>query len=238
MRPYLVRIGSVVCVVLAVGVALALRWQTGPIVKDGWLDTDVYRFVRQAQATPEAAKKIATEMKNPLRAPPADVYSHVDDNRFWLSHRRTEALRGKGEPAMFRRYFSRVLFAVAAFVFVVLWAYAHGSSLGSQTGWPSVSKSGSTVTITTWHNFTLTTNHSTVEAHLAFENGAREWIPNSDSDDIVQWEAGTVYYDYQNIFTTWYPNGNYNAYGKSNGTADGGTTSTNSSAGDEPFTVP
>jgi hypothetical protein len=70
MRPHLVWIGSAVGVVLVVGVALARRWQTAPIVRDGWLDMDVYRFVRQAQATAEAAEKTTTEMKNPLRAPP------------------------------------------------------------------------------------------------------------------------------------------------------------------------
>jgi hypothetical protein len=63
------QLGFVSVAALAVGTALILRWQTAPIVKDGWLDTDVYRFVRQAQATVEAAKKIATEIKNPLRAP-------------------------------------------------------------------------------------------------------------------------------------------------------------------------
>jgi hypothetical protein len=70
MRSRHVRIGSAAGVVLAVGVALALRWQTTPIVRNGWLDTDVHRFVRQAQATAEAAEKTTTEMKNPLRAPP------------------------------------------------------------------------------------------------------------------------------------------------------------------------
>jgi hypothetical protein len=66
----LVRVFPLAGLAVSVGAAVVRRWQTGPIVRDGRLDTDVHRFVRQAQATAEAAEKTTTEMKNPLRAPP------------------------------------------------------------------------------------------------------------------------------------------------------------------------
>lgn len=44
---------SALGVMLAILVALALRWQSVPVVQKGWLDTDVYRFVRQAQIISE-----------------------------------------------------------------------------------------------------------------------------------------------------------------------------------------
>lgn len=47
------QITSVLGVMLAILVALALRWQSVPVVRNGWLDTDVYRFVRQAQIISE-----------------------------------------------------------------------------------------------------------------------------------------------------------------------------------------
>jgi hypothetical protein len=53
----LARVFPLAGLAIFVGTALVLRWQTTPIVRDRWLDTDVYRFVRQAQATAEAAEK-------------------------------------------------------------------------------------------------------------------------------------------------------------------------------------
>lgn len=54
MKPaYLI---SAVGTTLSIVIALYLRWQTAPIVQNGWLDTDVYRFVRQAEIISQRGK--------------------------------------------------------------------------------------------------------------------------------------------------------------------------------------
>ncbi len=49
-----VRLLSGLGIALAISVALFLRWRATPIVEERWLDTDVYRFVRQAKIIEEA----------------------------------------------------------------------------------------------------------------------------------------------------------------------------------------
>jgi hypothetical protein len=62
---------------------------------------------------------------------------------------------------MFRRYFSRVLFGFAAFVFVVLWAYAHNTYPSATVSTPVVDCVANGVNVTTahWWSF-LSAGHS------------------------------------------------------------------------------
>jgi hypothetical protein len=76
---------------------------------------------------------------------------------------------------MFRRYFSRVLFGFAALTFVVLWAYAHGTTLSvpppNNLG---VSKNTTTVFFSSSHPYNITCNHS-VTADLTWGHRAGDW---------------------------------------------------------------
>jgi hypothetical protein len=82
---------------------------------------------------------------------------------------------------MFRRYFSRVLFVFAAFVFVVLWAWAHGTSVDVLK--PTdliVEKDGSFIFFNSKHPYNVTCNH-TVTAETLWTHHIPDWFIDSIS---------------------------------------------------------